>query len=402
MSAAQDAIIGCICQLADKVMPECVRAGAVPAWFEGESHAAYKAAVELYAHGKPLDVLTMQAAEGVGEAYLHRCIDAAPIPAHVAHYLETASAEYKLRMAKLTARANQQAVDTATIQDIEQTLADIRGGWVDISRVQDKEQEAHEVADELIAEWMASQDDRTLRPEWPLDEMNLTLGEPTDEIIYLIGDESAGKTAFVLQMMARNANRGLISSLASLESSKRRLLPRLIGHIGQVNTLKLKLRRGDGREYAKASEAAITLQKWEKYLRITDKPMTVETMAAWGQCEKAAGSKLLILDNMKHIGASQRYGNVVEQFRDLSSKIKYLRDDTGLPVIMLHHTNAEGDVSWSRDIKRDADTLIFLGAEDGSDMVTAQIRKNRDGVRNIEFCAHFKKNVQTFEELKRA
>ena len=82
-----------------------------------------------------------------------------------------------------------------------------------------------------------------------------------------------------------------------------------------------------------------------------------------------------------------------------------------MPVIVLHHLTDENDVSWSKDIKRDADILLYMVNDDkGSIMPTKEnewigrwvvdldIRKNRDGEAGYSVKTEFKKRVQTFVE----
>jgi hypothetical protein len=148
----------------------------------------------------------------------------------------------------------------------------------------------------------------------------------------------------------------------------------------------------------------------QPYVRISDAQATAEQLIAWGIAEKRAGSRLLIVDNMKHIRTTSKYNSLPELFRELSLKAKRLRDETKLPVIMLHHTNEDGDVSWSKDIKRDVDILITMTKDEdlsvtpavpgdqAIDFVRFKIDKNRDGQAGLSVPVRFRKEIQTFVE----
>ena len=137
----------------------------------------------------------------------------------------------------------------------------------------------------------------------------------------------------------------------------------------------------------------------------------MDQLLAWAKCEKKAGSKILAIDNMRHIRPGQKYASPVEQFRDLSVRLKWIRDDTGLPLIVLHHLTDDLDVSWSRDIRRDADILLYLIENETysikptqenqwteKSVIDFEVRKNREGLRGFKVLGEFDKKRQTFTE----
>ena len=124
---------------------------------------------------------------------------------------------------------------------------------------------------------------------------------------------------------------------------------------------------------------------------------------------------MLLIDNMKHIKPSQKYNSVVEQFRDLSVRIKWMRDDLKMPVIVLHHLTDGGDVSWSKDIRRDADVLLYLTRDEdlsivpsqvnhytGKAVVNCEVRKFRDADAGYSVKLEFDKPIQTFRDYSTA
>ena len=124
---------------------------------------------------------------------------------------------------------------------------------------------------------------------------------------------------------------------------------------------------------------------------------------------------MLVLDNTRHIRRGNSSESRVEWMGSLSARLKQLRDDTGVPLLVLHHAtkpNEHGkeDVSWSSDIRRDADCLVFLREDEerttpysgpdemGRCCVTFDVEKNRDGLRGVRVPLHFIKWRQAFAE----
>lgn len=265
------------------------------------------------------------------------------------------------------------------------------------------------IAGELLTEWGTP--DRRIGLPWPVSGLNDGIGPITDELVFVAAKESLGKTAFALQWAISLAWGGHIVSIRTLESATKKLVQRIISNVGQVNTWKLRTKQGGAEDKRKAVLAVERIGEIENRIRICSAPANMEKLKAWAMMEKQKGSEFLIIDNMKHIRPSQKYSSPVEQFRDISQQLKWMRDDVGLPVLVLHHTNEQGDVSWSSDIRRDVDILIVMEADEqnsvapgphngwvGKRIVRFDVRKDRDGASGFAVTQIFRGDVQTFED----
>ena len=135
-------------------------------------------------------------------------------------------------------------------------------------------------------------------------------------------------------------------------------------------------------------------------------------MYAWGRAEKRRGARLLVIDNTRHIrlpsGASR-----IDHMAEISVRMKQLRDDTRLPVVVCHHSmidkkTGKEDVSWSSDVRRDADMLIFLREDEsrtrtptaygdaGVYCINYDVEKNREGRKDLCVPLQFVKQHQLF------
>ena len=225
---------------------------------------------------------------------------------------------------------------------------------------------------------------------WATLEMDRALGRISDELIYIAGRPGTGKTAFVVQLMVRNAINGITTSLRSLESKRSKIIGRL------------RLNQGEDRQ---------KIKDLHEFLHISDRPATPADLRAWVMEEVKASSKLAIIDNMKHIRADKRHDSTHAEFRHHSQALKFVRDDTEMPLIVLHHTNRDGQLSWSDDIERDADIVIML--EENEEMtnskgfqthqksvINARVVKSREGTAGFQIPLIFDKVHQRFEDLE--
>jgi len=260
-----------------------------------------------------------------------------------------------------------------------------------------------EIGNGLVNEW--AQPEKEQGVEWPLQSLQQLVGNLSDELCIIAAQPSVGKTAFAVQLAVHTSKAGNIVSFASLESRREKIVQRMIAQIGDVDTLKLRNKRGHPADFARARAAAERIAKLP--LRMHDDPMTVDALRAWAMREKANGTKLFIIDNLKHI-RMPNFKNRFDAFAALSLEIKALRDDTGIPFVVLHHLNNEDKLAQSMDIERDADIVIMMQRADEqnhfvdengwvSDVtINFEVAKNREG-RVGTIRAVFRKDRQRFE-----
>lgn len=102
-------------------------------------------------------------------------------------------------------------------------------------------------------------------------------------------------------------------------------------------------------------------------------------------------------------------------YDDFIRKLRDLRDELEVPIIILAHPNSEGQVAWSRDVENFADVILFICDVDkegggskvcgkpieyiGDGHVFARFQKNRQGISPIASLM-FDKQYQTFKHLE--
>ena len=406
-------VIGAIVFSGARVVSECVRAGVQPEWFIGElNQSVYTVALEMFIANRVIAYETLAAKMPEHGDYLDNCVNECRTPSMFSEYIALLKQEYLFRRIKSQTERIADRLNRSTADDAEQILTDVQAQWLDLSQETTTTTALTdvEVCKAITDKWDARGHQEEGNIAWGVPELNDGLGMISDELIFIAARESVGKTAFVLQMLTCLWKAGITCSMASLESKRMKIYPRLVAHLAQLNTYNLNQGKATEDEIRRGHEALQVIRGW-KGKRIYDCGMSMNQIRAWAFAEKAAGSRLLVVDNFKHIRPDRKFMSPVEQFRDHSMQLKWLRDDVGLPLIVLHHLNKEMDLSWSDDLRRDADIILILTDNEdfsrppdpangdwlGFCVVNFKTAKHRDGRKNVEINLEFDKKFQTFK-----
>ena len=246
--------------------------------------------------------------------------------------------------------------------------------------------------------------------EWPTARLRHILPpiEAENGFAFIMAPPSVGKTALALQMAMKTlVQHERRVDYIGLEGAPRQMVRRCL-----MNCLGLQLDRPlSEMEQTRAEGLAARMFSRDRADRIemTARPNTIGAIRAHARQAKEAGSLGVFIDNMKHIRTTgQRFNSRVEQFLWVSIELKYIRDDVGIPIIVLHHSNDDGETRWSKDIDADADLSIKLLRDDQESVpataannfqeraiVDLDVAKNRDG-ETPKVQLWFQKTVQRF------
>lgn len=404
------ALVGAMLQQ-ERPLTAGIEAGVMPAWFTSDDcRALWFWAVMEFSDGKPIDLMTAAAVcRGKVLPAWPKWLNSAYEEANAAH------AEYYIREIRASWLKREAAKLIETLKDDVQRAENPDEFVLSASerfrnlggRDNRTKKTLSAIAADLVADWKNPK--RKTGLPWPISGLNDGIGRVTDELIFLAAKESLGKSALALQWAVSLAWGGHTVSIRTMESATIKLVQRLISTIGRVNTQRLRNRQGTPDELRFADTAVSRIAEVEKCLRVHDGPANMNQLKAWGLMEKHRGSEFLIVDNMKHIRPDQKYDSPVQQFRDISQRLKWMRDDVGLPILVLHHTNEGGDVSWSRDIRRDVDILIVMTEDEeksikaseyngyqGKRVINFDVQKNREGAAGFQLANTFRGDIQTF------
>lgn len=367
----------------------------------------WNAIESLYANNKPVDILSVSEylrqhgkLDLIGGRHaVESCVDEVATASAAEYYAKEIVRYAKLR--KIIDVAREHALAAYEMDADPHAIASKLD--LDVAEILEllDDRPLHEVASALLDEWRNPSKARTQTLYIPWRWISRACGVLDQPLVYIAGLPSSGKTAMSVNLAVANARRGVRVLYASLESNKRSIARRFIAHMAKVNCLQLQSGNGTTELWARARSAVQELAQLP--ITLSDKPMTDAELRAWARAEKAKGKcDVLIIDNLKHIQPSMRYSSEPERFKSISERIKWMRDELRVPVVVLHHLNDEGKMAWSRDIQRDADVILNLEPLNNDTpttrSVTVTIAKNRDAVDGISETMVFHKDVQTFCE----
>lgn len=406
----EDQVIGSIC-LDDNALGYCVRIGVTLDWFvQKECRVIYDAMTKAFSQGRRPNILdASEALRGCGfdPHTIDDICDKTQAPFDFAAHVESLRGAYLSRQGKTVLLDALESIKKNPARDAADTLAgakDQLGQLLTVNHIR-AEVPLHEVARAFVTEIETGKNG----VHWPIQGIENILDPLKDELVYIAAQPSVGKTAFGLFWASKLDQDGTPSSFASLESSVSRCMGRVIANRASVNMLAYRRGFADHRK-AQVDYAVEGLK--DTRMRITDAQMNIDQLVAWGRIEKEKGSRLLQIDNFKHIRPVKETDNMVMQYIDISGRLKSLRDETGLPVVCFHHLTDDGKMYWSRDLKKDADIVIhFTVNEDsiapseqnswtGRHYVDLTVEKNRDGMAGVTVQLEFDKEHQRFSLRK--
>ena len=251
--------------------------------------------------------------------------------------------------------------------------------------------------------------------DWWCEEWTNKLGKMSSELMILHAPRSTGKTAMMLQWIVNAHRNEMRTPLASIEMLKPELMPRLLAHTGQVNTYNMRT-RGYATESEILRSRSANKEIKELDLCVRDKGMSIEDIRGWAIAEARNGADAIFIDNLLSINdGGKKYDSKTLMYDDFIRKLRDLRDELEVPIIILAHPNSEGQVAWSRDVENFADVILFICNVDeegggskvcgkpieykGDGHVFARFQKNRQGISPIASLM-FDKQYQTFKHLE--
>lgn len=377
------------------------------------ARAAWSRMADMCSRSRCIDLLTVPPeCPEIQEGWFHLCVDEVR-SASVHHSAELVAQMKKLRRKRelltLVTEWGKQ-IPTTAANEIDDSLAEIAAGVREIQAPEILSPTIAQLCDKQTEEWYAPKPDQKLLG-WPLGVLQNYIGYVEQDVIYIGSKRSVGKTALALNWLASLAQGGTRIAMRSLESPTTAIIRRLVASMAVLDIRPLKEHTAS--EFQKQQAAAALERIKTLPISINDHPATIETLRVWAQHQKQEGAQILLIDNMRHIRPTREYKSPIELFRDHSLRLKWIRDDVKLPMVILHHTSDEGKLAWSRDIENDADIVLILERpnepEDNADeqawrewaanpMVYIGITKNREGRAGDKLAVYFDKTTQTFKD----
>jgi replicative DNA helicase len=385
-----------------------------PPDFYSESHELiFQAILDLNLAGKPVDLITLGESlkergelESVGGlAYLSTILDNVPTAANIESHARVVAEKASVRACLGAAldilqkgygdygdAANyldesEQAVFEATRRRGQTRLQDIytaiKATFSDIERLQ-----------------QAKTDITGVPTGYPVLDQ-LTTGLQPSDLIIVAGRPSMGKTALALNMATnavKQANTGVV--IFSLEMSVNQLMRRLLSSEASVPSSKLRIpRRLDGEDFGRLIEAADRFHKAPIYLDDSAEINVLEIRSRARRLKAKVDIGLIIIDYlqiMRTVRTSRGDTSREREIAEITRSLKALSKELEVPVVCLSQLNRGpenrqdkrpqlADLRESGAIEQDADLILFLYRDAAynhdSEDNTAEVivGKNRNG-----------------------
>ena len=355
-------------------------------FYAANNRLIYGVMLEMFALGKPVDLVTVLEAlketeafeEATGKIYLTQLAQMVPSISNVDAYAEIVRDKYDMRTLMQTAReilsdASEGTAEASMLLDAaEQRIFDIRQGK-NMKGLQPVREVLLETFDKLNK--LNSPDKEKYRGlPTGIGELDATItGLNRSDLIVLAARPGVGKTSFGLNIAQHVASGGRKRRAAffSLEMGKEQLASRLLSATAHVEGNRLRTGDLDDDEWTRLVEAGDILSKTDLYL--DDTPgITVSEIKA--KVRRLGGVELLIIDYLQLMSSAKRIDNRVQEVSEITRSLKIMAKELNIPVLALsqlrrptekakEHRPGLSELRDSGSIEQDADIVIFLHRE---------------------------------------
>lgn len=418
---AERSLLGCVLLEGDLIK----EIGLAPEHYSLPKHQEiYRAMKQLEKKEIPIDLVTVtetlgKKAEQIGIEYLTDLGGHVPSTDAFKTYEQYVMDAWKLRMADRVTKQLQSRIQEKDVAIISETIQELsridESGLAQEFNLKDTLSDLYEEMERMSQE----KRDITGISTGFKDLDRLTLGLQNEELLIMGARPSIGKTALALNM-AWHATKDAVSTVFSLEMSKKLLLKRLFSFIGNIDGAKIKnpkLFKED--DWDRLTHAIGNI--YQRSLLIYDKPsITVQEIRSTLRKNKRKypdQPHVCFIDYLTLIKGSNRQ-NRTEEVGEIARELKRIALDLQMPIVCLaqlsrgveQRQNKQpmmSDLRDSGEIEQHADTIMFLYRDDyynseteKKNIVEVNIAKQRNGpVGMVELL--FLKEYSKFLDLER-
>lgn len=411
-------------------LSDLVRQLQVEQFYSDKHQKIFKAMVEMFDSGRPIDALTLGEelarrgwlAEVGGAETIVELLEETLTAANATYYAKIVGDKSILReLIHTGTEILRSAYDSGgspeeLLADAEKRLFKIledRGGGdaVDVKQVISR-------AFDRISH-RQSRDGHAVAgvPSGFVDLDELTDGWQDSEMIIIAARPSMGKTAFALNLVEHATVACQMPVLfASLEMSELELAERLLCSFARVNSHFLRKGRLGSEDMQKLIHAGSELSAAPLYIDDTPGQTMLRIAATARRLKLRSGLRMVVIDYLQLIEADDKSVSRQEQISTISRRLKNLARELKVPVIALSQLNRgvearEGhrprmsDLRESGSIEQDADVVCLLHRDDAYDpqdnpnIAEVILAKQRNGpVGDVKL--RFEKSFTRFQNLQ--
>jgi replicative DNA helicase len=217
----------------------------------------------------------------------------------------------------------------------------------------------------------------------------LTGGIHKGELITLAAKSGVGKTALALQIIrnAAKANKKIL--FVSREMDKKQIYKRLLTAYTGIESIKLKTKKFEERDWKKVTDGLGTLGQLGIY--VNDKLSTVNQIRSRVRQLKP---DLVVVDYLQLLQPNASQNNREREVAQMSRDLKNMTLDFEIPIIQLSQLNDENKDSRpterslreSKAIYHDSNCVIFIHEPTGKDLeeVLTKMKLSKDGYERLK------------------
>jgi replicative DNA helicase len=402
--------------------------------FYRESHAKiYRAALGLYAHGEPVDAITLadqleersELEDVGGRVRLAELAALVPTTANAAHYArivhEMATLRGLITAGQEVARLGwerpghtHELLDQAERVIFELTQSQVTS---EFSHIEELLKESFE----RITALYEAGEDVTGVPVGFRDIDRLTSGLQSGNLIILAARPSMGKSALALCMAANiSVRKQLPVALFTLEMSKSEVTQRLMCSEAKVESQRLRSGKLAVDDWPRLTAACDKLAKAPIYV---DDSASITMMGIRSKARRLKSKEptlaLIIVDYLQLMTADASYENRVQEVSQISRQLKLLARELDVPIVALSQLSRAveqrhdkrpilSDLRESGSLEQDSDLVFFIYRDEYYDeeseaqgLAEVHLAKHRNGPTGTEKLS-FLKRYAKFADLAAA
>ena len=370
----------------------------------------FDAMTELYAEGKPIDLITLQnrlkekdvPPEISSLEFVRDMITAVPTSANVKYYAEIVAEKAQLRR---LIKVNEEIVTAcyAGKDRVEDIMEDTERKIFQV--LQRKSNDEFVPIKEVVLNALdkieaasRSKGSVTGHATGFIDLDYKTAGFQPSDLILIAARPSMGKTAFVLNIAEYMAFRSnLTVAIFSLEMSKEQLVNRLFALESRVDSQALRTGNLSDNDWASLIEAAGVIGRSNLVIDDTPGISIAELRSKCRKLKLENNLGIIMIDYLQLMTGSRRSESRQQEISEISRSLKEIARELQVPVIALSqlsraveqrpdHRPMLSDLRESGAIEQDADVVMFLYRDDyynhdteKKDVAEVIIAKQRNG-----------------------
>lgn len=244
---------------------------------------------------------------------------------------------------------------------------------------------------EVVSELFASLDESPVRlvPTGMSDlDWFLSGGFQPGDLVYLGARPGVGKTALALQMVVGAAKTGIGCLVVSREMTNLAIARRVLSQQARIDGTRLKKIQGAKHLLPKITEVLSSLSTLPVWF--TDTTTTIKQV--WELAENLienASIGLIVVDHLQLMGSPKHGHDKRAQVEAASKDLKNMAMHFKIPVFCMSTLSRPSDKGNARpglhslrdsgELEHDADVVLLLHREMGSETAECMVAKNRDG-----------------------